>query len=270
VNLSSELKIRTPEGVVFSYRLAGPITRSLAWGIDVIIVSMLTDAAQKAMAVLQLFNPDFGGAVAILLFFGISVGYGILLEWLWRGQTVGKRVLNLRVLDATGLRLQFHQCLLRNLLRVVDCLPAFYLVGGLTALLNRRAQRLGDLAAGTVVVHSPRHAEPNLAQLLAGKFNSLRNSPHLAGRLRQRVSPDEARLALTALLRRDSYHPEARIALFAELAAHFKGLVAFPAEDIDALPDEQYVRNVVDILFRTKAEPVAPRTEQRHAALAEG
>jgi uncharacterized RDD family membrane protein YckC len=267
VNLSSELKIRTPEGVVFSYRLAGPITRSLAWGIDFVIVSLLMSGAQFGMAVLQLFNPDFGGAVAVLLFFGISVGYGILLEWLWRGQTVGKRVLNLRVLDATGLRLQFHQFLLRNLLRIVDCLPAFYLVGGVTALLNRRAQRLGDLAAGTVVVHSPHYAEPNLEQLLAGKFNSLRNSPHLAARLRQRVSPDEARLALTALLRRESYDADARIALFAELAAHFKGLVAFPSEDTDALPDEQYVRNVVDILFRTKPEPVSPRIDARAGAI---
>jgi uncharacterized RDD family membrane protein YckC len=269
VNLSSELKIRTPEGVIFSYRLAGPITRALAWGIDFVVIMMLMNGVQKAIAMLQLFSPDFAGAVAVLLFFGLNVGYGILLEWLWRGQTLGKRVLNLRVLDATGLRLQFHQCLLRNLLRVVDCLPAFYLVGGLTSLLNRRAQRLGDLAAGTVVIHTPQHAEPNLEQLLAGKFNSLRNSPHLAARLRQRVSPDEARLALTALLRRESYDADARIALFAELAAHFKGLVAFPAEDVDALPDEQYVRNVVDILFRTKAEPVTARQEEQPAALAE-
>ncbi len=267
MNLSSELKIRTPEGVVFSYRLAGPITRSLAWGIDFVIVTFLIIGTQIGLGVLHLIAPDFGGAVAALLFFGVSFGYGILLEWLWRGQTVGKRVLHLRVLDATGLRLQFHQFLLRNLLRAVDALPLFYMVGGLTALLNRRAQRLGDLAAGTVVVHSPTYAEPNLEQLLAGKFNSLRHSPHLAARLRQRVGPDEARLALTALLRRDSYDAEARIALFGELAAHFKSLVAFPAEDVDALPDEQYVRNVVDVLFRTKAEPAPARVEEPSAAL---
>jgi uncharacterized RDD family membrane protein YckC len=267
VNLSSELKIRTPEGVVFSYRLAGPITRSLAWGIDFVIIMVIMFGAQTGLAFLHAISPDFGGAVAALLFFGLSIGYGMVLEWLWRGQTVGKRLLRLRVLDATGLRLQFHQFLLRNLLRAVDIMPAFYMVGGLTSLLNRRAQRLGDLAAGTVVVHSPTYAEPNLEQLLAGKFNSLRNSPHLAARLRQRVSPDEARLALTALLRRESYDPDARIALFAELAAHFKELVAFPAEDVDALPDEQYVRNVVDILFRTKAEPVPLRVEEPSAAL---
>lgn len=261
MNLNSELKIRTPEGVVFSYRLAGPITRSLAWCIDFMILAMLVSGVQTALALLNIISPDFAAAMMFLLYFGLTFGYGIVLEWFWRGQTVGKRVLKLRVLDATGLRLQFHQIVLRNLLRAVDCLPLFYLVGGLTALLNHRAQRLGDLAAGTVVVHSPNYTEPNLEQLLAGKFNSLRNSPHLAARLRQRVSPDEARLALSALLRRDSYDDDARIELFSELAAHFKSLVAFPPEHIDSLPDEQYVRNVVDVLFRTKAEP-APQVQE--------
>lgn len=266
MNLSSELKIRTPEGVIFSYRLAGPIIRSVAWGIDIAILISIFTGLQTALTLANLISEDLAGAFVFLFSFALMFGYGIVLEWLWRGQTVGKRILQLRVLDATGLRLQFHQIVIRNLLRAVDCLPGPYLVGGITALLNRKGQRLGDLVAGTVVVHSPRHAEPNLEQLLAGKFNSLRNSPHLAARLRQRVSPDEARLALTALLRRDSYDADARIALFAELATHFKTLVTFPAEDIDSLPDEQYVRNVVDILFRTKAEPLA-RVEEPSAAL---
>ena len=113
---------------------------------------------------------------------------------------------------------------------------------------------LGDIAAGTVVVHLPKHAEPDLDQLLAGKFNSLRAHPHLEARLRQRVSPDEARLALQALVRRDELEPAARVTLFADLAAHFKALVTFPPEDTDAMPDEQYIRNVVDILFRTRGK----------------
>jgi hypothetical protein len=151
------------------------------------------------------------------------------------------------------LRLQFHQILLRNLLRFVDSQPALYLVGGLASFFSPRAQRLGDLAASTIVVYHPKINEPDLDQLLAGKFNSLRQHPHLEARLRQRVSPDEARLALQALVRRDELDPAARVALFADLAEHFKGLVAFPAESIEAMPDEQYIRNVVDILFRTRA-----------------
>jgi hypothetical protein len=94
--------------------------------------------------------------------------------------------------------------------------------------------------------------EPDLDQLLAGKFNSLRQHPHLEARLRQQVTPEEARLVLQALVRRDRFEPAARVALFADLAEHFKSIVAFPPEVVEALPDEQYIRNVVDILFRPR------------------
>lgn len=256
VNLRSDLKIRTPEGVVFSYRLAGPVPRALAWAVDFVILIVLIIFVLQLLSILGALSSDLSGAATVLAFFVLNIGYGIMLEWLWRGQTVGKRFFSLRVLDVSGLRLQFHQLFLRNLLRFVDSLPLCYMVGGLATLLSHRAQRLGDMAAGTVVVHSPRYAEPDVEQLLAGKFNSLRRSPHLAARLRQRVSPEEARLALRALLRRETYTAESRVELFRELAGHFKSLVTFPAEDTEALPDEQYVRNVVDVLFRTKGEPI--------------
>jgi hypothetical protein len=176
--------------------------------------------------------------------------------------------MRLRVMDAQGLRLQFHQILMRNLLRFADLLPFAYLVGGISMVLSRRAQRLGDLAANTVVVHIPRQAEPDLDQLLAGKFNSLRQSPHLAARLRQRATAEEARLALQSLVRRDELESEARVRLFAELADHFKGLVTFPAEATDSMPDEQYVRNVVDLLFRPRG-PIEKKTGNSQETLAE-
>jgi uncharacterized RDD family membrane protein YckC len=207
-------------------------------------------------SVIGYISPDFQTAALIIGYFVVSVGYGILLEWFWRGRTIGKWLLRLRVMDAHGLRLQVHQVLLRNLLRFVDSLPAFYFVGGVACLLSGRSQRLGDLAGSTVVVYNPKPAEPDLDQLLAGKFNSLRQHPHLEARLRQRVSPDEARLALQALVRRDDLEPAARVALFSELADHFKSVVTFPPESVEAVPDEQYVRNVVDILFRTRGAEV--------------
>ena len=256
--MNPTLQIRTPEGIAFSFALAGPVVRCLAWIVDFIVILFLTVVANKLAQLAGFISEDFAQAIAIIGYFVISIGYGVLLEWTWRGQTIGKRLLRLRVMDAHGLRLQFHQILLRNLLRVVDSLPALYLVGGLASFFSRRSQRLGDLAASTVVVYNTKPAEPDLDQLLAGKFNSLRQHPHLEARLRQRVSPDEARLALQALVRRDELDPAARVALFSELAEHFKGLVAFPPESIEAMPDEQYVRNVVDILFRTRAIEVKP------------
>jgi hypothetical protein len=127
------------------------------------------------------------------------------------------------------------------------------LVGGLACLLSRRAQRLGDIAASTVVVRIPRHEEPDLDQLLAGKFNSLRNHPHLEARLRQRLSPAEARIGLQALLRRDQLDAAARVDLFHHIAAHYRAAVQFPPEDTEGITDEQYVRNVVDVLYRPKS-----------------
>ena len=251
--MNSQLRIRTPEGVVFAYALAGPVARCLALLIDLACILFLSTLTGRGLSIGGLISEDFAEALIVISYFVITLGYGAALEWMWRGQTIGKRILRLRVLDATGMRLQFHQVLMRNLLRFVDMLPGFYLLGGLVSLLSPRAQRLGDLAAGTVVVQTPRHAEPDLDQLLAGKFNSLRQHPHLAARLRQRVSPEEARLVLQALIRRDEFEPGARVRLFAELAGHFRGLVAFPPETVEALPDEQYVRNVVDVLFRARA-----------------
>jgi hypothetical protein len=102
--------------------------------------------------------------------------------------------------------------------------------------------------------------EPDLDQLLAGKFNSLRQFPHLAARLRQNTSPTEAGLALQALLRRDEFDPVARVEMFGDLAAHFRAKVEFPPEATDGVADEQYLRNVVDVLYRTRAETRPEKT----------
>ncbi len=256
--MNSELKIQTPEGITFSFQLAGPILRCLAWIVDLLVIVVISQGLGTLGQIAGVISRDLAMAVATIGYFVVSIGYGVATEWAWRGQTIGKRLLRLRVMDVQGLRLQFHQVLLRNLLRFVDMLPGLYLVGGLACLVSRRAQRLGDFAANTVVVHSAKYTEPDLDQLLAGKFNSLRQFPHLEARLRQRVPPAEARLALQALVRRDELDPAARVELFAELAEHFKSVVTFPPEAVEAMPDEQYIRNVVDLLFRTRTIQVKP------------
>lgn len=250
--LRSELHIRTPEGVLFSYRLAGPFTRGLAWLVDIAIIVVIQYGLGKLASVIQIANEDIAGGFMAVMFLVLTLGYGAAFEWLWRGQTPGKRLLRLRVMDVNGLRLGFHQVLLRNLLRALDFAPGLYLIGGVACVLTRHAQRLGDLAAGTVVVYTAREREPDLEQLLAGKYNSLRQYPHLVARLRQLVAPQEASLALQALLRREDFEAGSRVALFGELAGHFRGLVKFPPDDLEAVPDEQYVRNVVDVIYRAR------------------
>lgn len=252
---ANTLLIRTPEGIVFSQLLAGPVTRCLAWLIDMVVILAIAMGLVLVSSLLGLVSEDFAQALATLLFFVTSIGYGMVLEWYWRGQTLGKRALRLRVMDADGLRLHPTQIVLRNLLRFVDMLPLFYFAGGLACLLSRRAQRLGDLAANTIVVRHPRITEPDLDKLLEGKFNSLRGHPHLEARLRQRVSASEASLALQALLRRDELDPPARVGLFAAMAGHFREKSVYPSEITEGLTDEQYMRNIVDIVFRPRKSP---------------
>jgi uncharacterized RDD family membrane protein YckC len=256
---SNTLIIRTPEGIVFSQLLAGPVSRFAACFIDQLCIQAGLTALMTIMSFLMVFSLGIAIAIYVLGSFIISIGYGIYFEWVWRGQTIGKRLLRLRVMDVEGMRLQFNQIVVRNLLRFVDSLPFFYFVGGVTCWLNRRSQRVGDIAANTVVVRNPRLAEPDLDQVLAGKFNSLRQFPHLAARLRQNVSPTEADIALQSLLRRDQFDPVSRVELFAELAAHFRAKVEFPPEATDGVADEQFLRNVVDVLYRTRGDEVGKR-----------
>ncbi len=244
------LRIRTPEGVIFAQTLAGPVVRFAAWVVDLAAIGALMSLVGLIIGLLGLLSVDIAMAVYAVLYFLISIGYGLAFEWFWRGQTVGKKLFRLRVVDAEGLKLQSHQIVVRNLLRFVDSLPVFYVVGGISCWATRKFQRLGDIAANTIVVRSPKIAEPDIEQLVAGRFNSLRQYPHLEARLRQQVEPSEASLALQALLRRDDFEPAARVELFSELAAHFRKKVAFPAEATDGISDEQYVRNVVDALYR--------------------
>ena len=119
------------------------------------------------------------------------------------------------------------------------------------SLLNRYSQRLGDLAGNTIVIRNPIIAQPDLDKLIRGRFNSLLSYPHLAARLRHLASPQAAGIGLEALTRRDTLDAPARVVLFGEIAGHYRGLVEFPPEAAEQSSDEQYVRNVVEILFRT-------------------
>jgi uncharacterized RDD family membrane protein YckC len=243
------LRVRTPEGVAFTVRLASPVLRAAAFALDLAVVSATWTVVAIAIGLLGLVSADLSGMIGAIAYFLISQGYGIATEWLWRGQTVGKRVMRLRVIDARGLRLSFPQVVLRNLLRFIDGLPLFYLVGGVASLLNTRAQRLGDLAADTLVVWEPEEGRPDFSLLQGDKYNSLRAHSPTVARLRQAVTPAQARAAWSALARRDQFDADARLRLFAELAAFFRSLATPPPETVEGVSDEQFVRNVVDVLY---------------------
>jgi len=242
------LKVRLPQGITFSLPLAGPVTRCFAFLVDMFIVVAMLSALDRILAIIVKVSRDFGSALVILAYFSTWTLYGMLCEYFWQGQTLGKWLVGLRVIDAGGLQLQFHQVAIRNLVRSIDLLPILGLLGGITMLSNRRMQRLGDLAGGTVVVRTRRAAKPNVEGLARGRYNSFLTHQVLCARLRQRVPALIGALAVDALLRRDSLDDLPRLALFDDLADYFRSLVEFPAEDTEQLTSEQYVRNVVEVL----------------------
>ncbi len=245
------LSIATPDGVDFRLRLAGPLVRATAYAIDLAIISFLTYLVGIFAPILAItLGADWMLGFTILAGFLIQTTYGIILEGLWHGRTVGKRILGLRVADDRGLRLRFSQVVVRNLLRVIDSLPAFYLVGGTTALLNRRAQRLGDLAAGTVVIRTatPESPEPPARASGKSRHNPWLRRPDLAARLRHLTDPALTQLLLHLLQRRDTLHPEARLALHREFLDHFNSLLHLPEDSLLGLTDEQRLQDIAEAL----------------------
>lgn len=246
-----EIAIDTPEGVRFNLALAGPGARFAAGLIDFAIVIAATSSLAKVLGVFQGINADLVRAITTAGYFVISIGYAIAAEWIWRGQTVGKRVMKLRVVDSQGLQLEFQQILIRNLLRVVDILPALYLVGGAAVLLTRDAQRLGDMAANTVVIRQREGTAVDIARITVGRYNSLLENRMLAARLRQKAKPDLISAAYEALVRRDEMEPEARIEVFRRAAEQLRGLSPFPEELTEGMTDEQFVRAALAAIYHT-------------------
>lgn len=243
---SGYLEIRTPEGIAFRLQLASPYLRFLAWVVDMMVVATIMTVS------LRILGPIFEFGAYLVMFLGqffIQFIYSVIMEWFCRGRTLGKLLLRLRVVDEQGLRLQFNQVVVRNLMRALDSLAMFYAVGGLVCLLSRKNQRLGDIAAGTIVIRHQREIAPATDVIKTEKYNSLRAYPHLVSRLRRNLTPEETALALRAVVRRHELDPEARLHLFEALAVHYRAIVTFPEEATVGLTDEQYVRNLVDVLF---------------------
>jgi uncharacterized RDD family membrane protein YckC len=170
---ADQLNIETPEQVDLRFPIAGIGSRFLA---------LLTDSVIQGVAVFLLVfgfilifssTRKVPGGVAssdtaakwfvaamFLFYFLLYWGYYSLFEAFWNGQTPGKRLLHIRVIKDSGRQITLFEALARNLLRVIDMLPSFYLIGVITMLCNKEQKRLGDLVAGTIVVHERGDEQP--------------------------------------------------------------------------------------------------------------
>jgi uncharacterized RDD family membrane protein YckC len=162
--------VETPEGVELEFSPAGPVPRALAWIVDAGIRCALYLALASALNGLG----RVGLGLTLLVLFLLEWFYPVAFEVLAGGQTPGKKLLGLRVLRADGAPVGWSRSTVRSLLAFADFLPFGFAAGLAAMLLGRRCQRLGDLAAGTLVVHvepplAPRPA-PGDAQALAPPF----------------------------------------------------------------------------------------------------
>ena len=151
---ADDLIVSTPERVAFQYEIAGIGSRFLAQFIDVLIITVIQIVITIGAGALGgIFNSiQVFGLVEVILTFILITGYFLISEAAWNGQTLGKRYVRLRVVGDQGEPLTIGQAAIRNLIRVVDFLPAFYAIGIIAMFSNRRSKRLGDFAAGTLVV----------------------------------------------------------------------------------------------------------------------
>ena len=223
---STDFQVLTPERVSLQYDIAGIGSRGGAVAVDSLIqialgIVVVLGFSSSAISLVTFLGrgsalaQGFVIAVVALTFFAISVGYFILFEIIWSGQTPGKRLLGLRVLRENGYPLRPVDATIRNVVRLVDGLPVGYAVGVLVMLFNSRARRLGDFAAGTIVVREGPRA--------ALSFDSASHDAPAGATLR----PVDATLVRDFLVRRASMNPAARATLAERLAGALSARYGF-------------------------------------------
>jgi uncharacterized RDD family membrane protein YckC len=221
-------EVLTTEKVPFTYRVAGLGSRFLAWLVDLLALILFALPALFYTGVLEGGRPGLGQAIFQLWLFLLAWGYFLLFEWLWDGQTLGKRLLGIRVIRRNGTSLAFVGSALRNIVRIVDLLPFFYALGFAVSASNRQNLRLGDLAADTLVVHLDRRGGPVQAILDAESDKAC------VALLRQRLNQldrEQRQTLLDLCLRRDQLR-------VAERARLFRATSLFVQEHLDLAPAE--------------------------------
>ncbi len=250
VHLDGTHSVVTPEYVEFKFVLAGTLSRFLAWAIDTVVAFMVALVIIIGLSMVMAAFPGFASAMVFVIWFLIDWGYSIFFETLWSGQTIGKKVMGLRVIQESGVRIGFYQSVLRNLARPLDRLPAFYLIGGIAILISKSQQRLGDMLAGTIVVRERQLKIPAALEKPDGDI-SLLQEPEFRTRVSKLTAEEEA-LLFSAAIRREEMGIEARLNLFSTLSKRLQEENGFYLPE--HLSDEKLVLLVTAALAARNAE----------------
>jgi uncharacterized RDD family membrane protein YckC len=228
---ADKLTIQTPEQTSLEFPLAGIGSRFLALAIDYLLqaagywVLAMIAIAVFSMATFAQRAGLWGVAALVFVVFAVQFGYFAIFETVWNGQTPGKRWTHLRVIKDSGRPISAYDAILRNLLRIVDMLPTLYATGLIAMLISSENKRVGDYAAGTVVVHEK--PLEGLDGLWARSAARVEVVPVAQG---AQMNAEELRLVETFLDRRESLAPEVRWSMARQIAAQLCHRLGIPAE----------------------------------------
>jgi uncharacterized membrane protein SpoIIM required for sporulation/uncharacterized RDD family membrane protein YckC len=226
VSLERRVEIETPEQTVLSYTLAGVGSRASAAIIDLLIIAaielvisiLLTESAsvfRGGSSSVQRMSSAWVVAMVLLIGFGLLWGYYVFFEAIWDGQTPGKRWLHIRVVQDGGYSVSFGASAVRNLVRVADLQPMpTYGVGLVSMIISKSGKRLGDIAAGTIVVHEQR-------ALIAAAVRSSA-VPVTAPALTSRLTEEEFALLGRFVARRTQLDQAMQASFTSQLATRFR------------------------------------------------
>lgn len=248
------LNIDTPENVAFGYEVAGIGSRFLAALIDTLLIFVLQLIVNLTLLLLAttLFDQTLSNnrafiwmaAVFGLIAFAFFWGYYIFFEMAWNGQSPGKRWVGLRVICTNGTPVTLAESIIRNLIRLVDFLPVYYGIGVVTMFVNAQSRRLGDLAAGTLVV---RDRGPVTLESLAAAATLPTSYPPDQGATpdlpAERLSYQDLQIAEEFLRRR--FELTNRADLAQQLAQTLRQRLDLPAQSLSSEEAEKFIIELV-------------------------
>ena len=246
--MDRNIDVRTPESIAFRYELAGLGSRCLAVCIDltiqIVVLALILYGIYYASIHLPVnharvspADDDFGRSAAIgliiFILFTVFYGYHILFEALWNGQTPGKKMLGIRVVRDGGFPLDFGGAFLRNIVRIGEQLIGFYLIAAISSLLSPENKRVGDYAAGTIVVRDGKLAKPLTLRDALAAGERANSGAYL--------TDDERGVIARFLERRTTLDGHRRFELAAALAARFRDRAPAAMRD---LSDEELLERL--------------------------
>jgi uncharacterized RDD family membrane protein YckC len=252
-SLENKIEIITPENVKLEFEVAGLGSRFMALLIDVTVI--LTVIGLLYWLIDYFEGVNYGKfselnsvyiTILLLMVFLIQYGYWVFFEMIFNGATIGKKIMNLTVIKKTGESINIIESIIRNLIRVVEFLPAFFFLGAVSILLSKKNQRIGDYAANTIVIRKSNQNETSLQELISqNKVEKFDNEYIIDEKLNYNLEENEFLIIKEFLEKRNSML-ESKYFLETKLKDYFINKLNIENHEIDAfqLLNTLYMHNL--------------------------